>query len=263
MWSPEGLGADDRAGVYAILRILKTGLRPHVIFTTDEEKGGIGAYSIAIKCQDFFNKIKYIIELDRQGSHDCVFYECNNRDFVRYVESFGFFEELGSFSDISYICPEWKVAGVNLSIGYKNEHSYVETLHISHFFATIDKVIKMLKDAEQAPYFEYIPNYDRWKKFFPTEDWYGIEPKQVICEVCGRTWDEEDTFAVKGLNNQTKYYCIDCCSDKIEWCSICQEPFEISPEYPNAIICPDCDKEIHGKGMVKCITQKSKKNSKK
>ena len=37
LWSPEGLGADDRAGVFAILKILQTGLRPSVILTTDEE----------------------------------------------------------------------------------------------------------------------------------------------------------------------------------------------------------------------------------
>lgn len=39
-FSPDGLGADDRAGVFAILQIIKAGLRPSIILTTDEEKGG-------------------------------------------------------------------------------------------------------------------------------------------------------------------------------------------------------------------------------
>ena len=34
MWSPDGLGADDRAGIWAIIKIIKTTkLRPHIIFT--------------------------------------------------------------------------------------------------------------------------------------------------------------------------------------------------------------------------------------
>ena len=46
MWSPDLLGADDRAGVYAIIRILSDGYRPHIIFTTDEEKGALGAQKL-------------------------------------------------------------------------------------------------------------------------------------------------------------------------------------------------------------------------
>ena len=41
----KGLGADDRAGVFAILKILKAGLRPSVLLTTGEEIGGLGAMS--------------------------------------------------------------------------------------------------------------------------------------------------------------------------------------------------------------------------
>ena len=64
MWSPMGLGADDRAGVFAIIQILQSGLRPHIIFTTDEEKGCLGAEALA-KTECPFQELKYIIELDR------------------------------------------------------------------------------------------------------------------------------------------------------------------------------------------------------
>ena len=45
MWSPEGLGADDRAGVFAIVEIIRNyeDLNPTIILTTGEEKGCIGA----------------------------------------------------------------------------------------------------------------------------------------------------------------------------------------------------------------------------
>ena len=48
IWSPQGLGADDRAGVFAICQIIKAGLRPHIIFTTDEEVGGLGARALSL-----------------------------------------------------------------------------------------------------------------------------------------------------------------------------------------------------------------------
>ena len=49
LWSPEGLGADDRAGIFAIIKILQDGLRPSVILTTGEEDGGVGACAICDK----------------------------------------------------------------------------------------------------------------------------------------------------------------------------------------------------------------------
>ena len=138
IWSPQGLGADDRAGVFAIIQIIKAGYRPHIIFTTDEEIGGKGASILASqKCP--FPQLKYLIELDRQGSHDCVFYDVDNPEFVKYIEAFGFKEAWGTFSDISYLAPAWKTCAVNLSVGYKYEHSYAEHLHLkdlkSHYDA--------------------------------------------------------------------------------------------------------------------------------
>ena len=35
VWSPDGLGADDSAGVYSIVHLIKQGLKPSIILTTD------------------------------------------------------------------------------------------------------------------------------------------------------------------------------------------------------------------------------------
>jgi acetylornithine deacetylase/succinyl-diaminopimelate desuccinylase-like protein len=158
MWSPEGLGADDRAGVYSIVQLIKRGLRPTVIFTTDEEKGALGAEKLVRDFPEAITELKYIIQLDRRGSNDCVFYDCDNALFEEYVETFDFVTAFGTFSDISVICPAWGIAGVNLSIGYVDEHSYSELLYIGNMIATINKVEKMLLDIENVvDEFEYIP----------------------------------------------------------------------------------------------------------
>ena len=141
-WSPDGLGADDRAGIFAILTILKHGYRPSIIFTTDEEIGAVGASQLVEDIKTPESELKYIIQLDRRGTNDCVFYNCDNRDFVEYIEKFGFIETFGSFSDISVICPTWGIAGVNLSIGYENEHTTNEILRVGAMLNTIKKVVR-------------------------------------------------------------------------------------------------------------------------
>lgn len=146
MWSPQGIGGDDRCGIYAIFSLLERGLRPHVLFTCDEEIGGVGASEFS-KSGIPLDDVKYLIELDRRGEKDMVFYECGNEEFINYVETFGFEEDYGSFSDICYISPVYDLASVNLSIGYYNEHRTEEFIKVKHMEATINKVEAMLRDS--------------------------------------------------------------------------------------------------------------------
>lgn len=254
VWSNDGLGADDRAGVFAILKIIRSGLKPHIIFTTDEEIGGKGAYQLVA---DFpnppFKELKYIIQLDRQGISDCVFYDCANDDFVDYVEEFGFVEAFGSFSDISILCSYWGIAGVNLSIGYKNEHSYREMLYTAPLLATIDKVSKMLKDAKNAEEFKYIHSIFASRYSYLWKDY--INSDEIInCDHCGKASFEYDMIPVKTVSGGTVFYCPDCmASDKIGWCADCFEAFEID-ETGIKQICRDCRKANYG--GHKCTTSK-------
>lgn len=157
LWSPQGLGADDRAGVYAILSLVNSGLRPSVVFCTDEEKGGIGAQNLVRFFADCPTDLKMIIEFDRQGKNDCVFYDCDNPSFENFIQQYGFELNYGTFSDISFIAPEWGVAAVNLSVGYVKEHTTSELLHTDWLEATINKVRVLLKEINTAPHFAYIP----------------------------------------------------------------------------------------------------------
>ena len=157
MWSPQLLGADDRAGVYAIIQIIEAGYRPHIIFTTDEEKGAQGAQALVTQKPDCpLENLKAIFQLDRRGSDDCVFYDCDNPDFTKYVESFGFKKAYGSFSDISVIAPAWGVAAANLSVGYYYEHQKIEILKVRELEKTIEKVKKILDNAENMLSYTYI-----------------------------------------------------------------------------------------------------------
>lgn len=148
MWSPYGAGFDDKAGIFSILKILERGYLPHVIFTTDEEIGSIGAKILVKDMPEHpFFDLKYLIELDRQNDYDCVFYFCNNKEFMDYIESFGYIKTHGTSSDVKYISFLWDIAGVNLSIGYRNQHTEDEILDINSMFKTISKVEMMLNDV--------------------------------------------------------------------------------------------------------------------
>lgn len=242
LWSPDGLGADDRAGVYAIVEIVNAGLRPHIIFTTDEETGGVGATALADR-RSPFKELNYLIQLDRRGSNDCVFYDCYNPSFISYVESFGFVEAWGTFSDISILCPAWKVCGVNLSVGYENEHSYIETLNFGHLCSTINKVKTMLTQAN-IPNFKYKrairPHINYFRELYPQEASYT---ETVRCFKCGYDVEEHESFPIKTLDGTTKHCCLDCLDDSIDWCIYCQEPFELDPKNP-IYLCKDCQEKI-------------------
>lgn len=161
-----GLGADDGLGVlsslflYNLFRKYDYERTPIVLICNDEEKGGIGAIRFA---EDILNnnileyvgkkdidKITYMIELDRKGCKNCVFYNNEPEEFRNYIKSFGFDEEVGTFTDITVLGNEFKKCAVNLSIGYFNNHSRTkEYAYTGCTKLTLYKVINMIYDNHE------------------------------------------------------------------------------------------------------------------
>ena len=181
LWSPDGIGGDDRCGVYAILAILAdmpSKFRPSVLFTTDEEIGGLGV-------QDFMQTypvppmdLRYIIELDRAGDNDCVFYRCYNPEFEKYVQKYWFKEAYGSFTDISFLAPQWGIAAVNLSCGYYNPQTLSEYIDMEDLYYTVARVESMIDDSPNVAMFKYIPLTPEDKILYPhwsVNDLYDME----------------------------------------------------------------------------------------
>ena len=222
LWSPDGLGADDRVGVFMILSLVRAGARPSILFTTDEESGSISGHDFALRYKHKLQNygIKYLMELDRSGVNDCVFYNCDNPDFTKYIEGYGFKTATGSFTDISVICPIIKIAGVNLSVGYWNEHSKTEMIDLFTMSKNFDIIYKMIKNSKKIKkVYKYIPKKEPKK----------IKPKEEEFEILV-DYQEEDNK-----------------------CSICLAPIE---DFLYAIdfgkICLDCYMEIYDiKGGVK------------
>ena len=166
VWSPDGLGADDRAGVFAVLELAKR-FKVSVLLTTGEESGGIGARSFINAYPNNIFGFKMAVQLDRCNTMDCVFYSNDSKEFHTYVEEFGFKKTYGSFSDISVIGPAWELNAVNLSVGFMSEHTSSEHLYVNALVDTINKVSILLgSDIQEFEYKrKHYGNYGRVYKF--------------------------------------------------------------------------------------------------
>lgn len=171
--SPQGIGGDDRCGVWAVLdvipRLLSRGVRPAVLFCEDEEIGGVGSAKF---CEtpyiEELTALRYLIEIDRKGDNDAVFYDDSNRKFQKYItETTGYKLAYGSFSDISHLCPACGRSGVNLSSGYYNPHTTSEYVVASEMAHTADVIVKLVLDTIQndVPAFDYEDAYTGYGAF--------------------------------------------------------------------------------------------------
>lgn len=196
--SPQGIGGDDRCGIWMILQMLELGYRPFIIFNEDEEIGCVGATKFCKKgnadLHEMCKEIKFIIELDRRGKHDLVFYSCANDDFSDWCEKVtNWKEDYGSCSDISYLAPELGCAAVNLSCGYYDEHKLWHTVKIEEMFNTLSTAIKMIDASETVERFEYVESYNYWGGYNNKSRYYDYD------------YDDYDDYDCDFSNASDKY----------------------------------------------------------
>ncbi len=171
---------DDRAGCYAIHNIITTTeTNPYVVLCDKEESGSIGAtefitaYETNLKqnvFKDFMGKALFYIALDRGGYNDAVYYTSDSPKFKKFISHHGFKEANGTTSDIKHFETRFQKCGVNLSIGYKNNHTSTEMLNIKTLETNIEKVKKILTTAQN------IKKEFKYKKivdFYDVEDGYS------------------------------------------------------------------------------------------
>lgn len=179
------IGGDDRCGVWMIMNIIKK-VKCHVLFLEDEEIGCVGARKFTKTNNIDYVKenISFMIELDRRGSNDCVYYSNDNRDFVKYIEEkTGTKEAYGSMSDISTLMPATNVAGVNISCGYYKEHTHDEYIMLDEMNDIMQRLMNFLTSETEFPRYKYVAKYRQMSfsdyKFsdyrFSGYDYYGYK----------------------------------------------------------------------------------------
>ena len=145
-----GLGADDRAGI-AILWLMKESGH-NLLITDGEEHGQIGAKWLINSNNDIAKIIhnsSFIIQFDRRNGTDYKFYEIPiSKEFEEYIKQETGYANAGkgSFTDIVTLCQNPNsCCGVNLSVGYYDEHKHYETLNINEWSNTLNITKKMVE----------------------------------------------------------------------------------------------------------------------
>lgn len=123
----EGLGADDKNGIFIALEVLKKYDCLKAVFFKEEETGCRGSSQCELS---FFEDCRFVIECDRRGNSDLITSIgctdlCNER-FIQDIEpeKWGYKEEQGMMTDVETLKERGlSVSAVNISCGYYNPHT--------------------------------------------------------------------------------------------------------------------------------------------
>lgn len=124
------LGADDKAGVWLLCKMIQAKVKGRYIFTTGEEVGGIGSTSLDPK---YLKGIKRAVGFDRKGTESVITKQagsvcCSNEFGNALADALGLVADpTGIFTDThnwTHLVPEC----TNVSVGYRNAHTESEKL---------------------------------------------------------------------------------------------------------------------------------------
>lgn len=136
------LGADDRAGCYALYKLGQKHKDVNLLLLDGEECGGIGAKEFIESPPDIAH-IKLFIEFDRRGYMEFVEYHPQPKWIRRLFEAAGFRKSYGTFSDVA-ILSLLGIPHANVSAGFLYEHTSQEILVEEFLEASIRAIDKIL-----------------------------------------------------------------------------------------------------------------------
>lgn len=146
-----GIGADDRAGCAILWLLRESG---HSLLVLDgEEYGSLAARHLRDAHPDLFDELNahaYAVEVDRREDKNYKTYHLPvSREFYRMIEAKTGYRSAGnrSSTDITVLCRD--ICGVNLSIGYYDEHTEEERLVLSEWYRTLSLLEEMLRGPQK------------------------------------------------------------------------------------------------------------------
>ena len=156
-----------------------------------------------------------MIQLDRRNGSDYKTYRIPVSDeFRRYIEKHTGFTDAGrtSRTDIAALCR--RVAGVNLSVGYHNEHTAEEYLDLNEWRNTLDILRNLLRLPQPR-----FPLPEETPVIYTTEEWLPVIQEQFadydvwIRDVYGKPdasirwtfWQFSNRHVLKGYSGAERY----------------------------------------------------------
>ncbi len=185
-----GIGADDRAGCSIVWEMQKMG---HSLLVLTGEESGCKGSKWLMRSEEWADEIaqhSFAVQFDRRGSNDLVFYGVSTTKFEQYCnDSTPYKTAQGTYTDIVELCE--KICGVNMSVGYYNEHMPKECLNLSQF----NRTMQVAKDWLSKP---HLPKFELPKR---TSYGYGFRKSQMIGE---SHWDDYYNLATEPYDPTAK-----------------------------------------------------------
>lgn len=171
-------GADDKAGIAIILEVLRNvpesfSGRIKVAFFVEEEIGCVGSsQAMGNESKEFMQDSNLAIVVDRRDNRDIV---VGNFSQVFCSTKVGeFFEEASAMQGMDWKCVEGGISdtasfadlnvnGVNLSAGYRNEHSKNEWVSVHDMYDTVKLICQALAIVNHHyGSFGDVPEENKW-----------------------------------------------------------------------------------------------------
>lgn len=163
----EGIGADDKNGIWVCLKALNDFDVLKCAFFVSEEVGCIGSSNADMA---FFNDCRFVLQCDRRGNNDFIINasgtELCSAEFVEAIgiHNFGYEVERGLMTDVMTLKDNGlKVSACNISCGYYNPHSSNEITNIADLrncYALVSHIITTLTDVYPHESFDQYELYD-------------------------------------------------------------------------------------------------------
>lgn len=156
-----GLGADDKNGIWIVLKCLQKYPALKVCLFTSEEVGCVGSSHADM---DFFKDAKYVIQADRRGAHDLVtnigFTELCSDEFLADIpyHKYGYAITDGLSTDVGQLKENGlEVSCINLSAGYMEPHTDREYTVIADLLNCKDFVEEIISTCHKI--YPHSPTY--------------------------------------------------------------------------------------------------------
>lgn len=167
----QGLGADDKNGLWICLLALKRFSALKCAFFVEEEMGDVGSSKVDLS---FFDNCRYIVEPDRKGAADLIVDmscgRCCSQEFIDALgyKEFGYREACGTLTDVTELLERgFRNSVLNLSCGYHEPHTDHEFTVLSELENARDFVFHIVETLEGEFPFKLEPrtvtyNYDTY-----------------------------------------------------------------------------------------------------
>ena len=161
--SQEGIGADDKNGIWVCLKAMKKYACMKCAFFVEEETGCNGSYRADMS---FFEDCRYVLQCDRKGNSDFItntgYTELCSPEFMDAIGigRFGYREKCGLMTDVAALKESGlNVCCANLSCGYYNPHTAQEVTRIKDLYKCFSLVCWIVENCLDVYGHESVPLY--------------------------------------------------------------------------------------------------------